>query len=104
MRYMARLLGVHVSTISRAVRNKHVSTPLGILPLRFFLEEYSTKNRAARNRKLLKLDSELTDAHITLVLKSAGIQISRRTVNKYRRMLETLENNQEDKTTSSTGG
>jgi RNA polymerase sigma-54 factor len=105
MRYMARLLGVHVSTISRAVRNKHVSTPLGILPLRFFFGRILNKKIVLQEiEKLLKLDSELTDAHITLVLKSAGIQISRRTVNKYRRMLETLENNQEDKTTPSTGG
>ncbi|XEY11852.1 RNA polymerase subunit sigma-54 [Fervidobacterium pennivorans subsp. shakshaketiis] len=52
MRYMARLLGVHVSTISRAVRNKYISTPLGILPLRFFFwQNTQQKNCVARNRK-----------------------------------------------------
>lgn len=95
MRYMARLLGLHVSTVSRAVRNKYVSTPFGILPLRFFFGRTINRKIILQEiEKLLSMDDNLTDFHITLVLKSAGIQISRRTVNKYRKIIESQKGRQ----------
>ena len=88
MRYIARILGVHVSTISRAVRNKYVSTPIGVLPLRmFFGKTLDSKIILQELERILSVDNSIKDSYIALILKSSGIQISRRTVNKYRKMI-----------------
>ena len=88
MTHVANVLDVNTATISRAVRNKFVNTPRGILPLRMFFGK--GPNRALiinEITELLKVDSNLTDHQIMLLLKSVGINISRRTVNKYRNMI-----------------
>jgi len=88
MRYIARILGVHVSTISRAVRNKYISTPIGVLPLRmFFGKTLDSKIILQELERILSVDNSIKDSYIALILKSSGIQISRRTVNKYRKMI-----------------
>ena len=96
MRYIAKLLGLHVSTISRAVRNKYASTPFGVLPLRFFFGKTLNKRIILEElQKILSIDESITDSYIALVLKSMGINISRRTVNKYRKMIEKKTANSE---------
>lgn len=93
---MANVLGVHESTVSRAIRGKYIQTPHGIYPLQSLftkgLVNTSGKiNSIAYIKKRLKqlIEAEdkqnpLADQQITEILCAEGIQISRRTVAKYR--------------------
>ena len=93
---VAEEIGVHPSTVSRAVSNKYVHTPQGVFELRFFFSEAAGGPEGAATplmllkRKVKKLiDDEdpkkpLTDDFIASVLQSQGIQVTRRTVAKYR--------------------
>jgi RNA polymerase sigma-54 factor len=93
---VAEEIGVHPSTVSRAVSNKYVHTPQGVFELRFFFSEAAGGPEGAATplmllkRKVKKLIEEedpskpLTDDHIANVLQSQGIQVTRRTVAKYR--------------------
>jgi RNA polymerase sigma-54 factor len=93
---VAEEIGVHPSTVSRAVANKYVHTPQGVFELRYFFSE-SVQGPQGGNTSLLilkrrvkKLIEEedparpLTDEQITRILQSQGIQVTRRTVAKYR--------------------
>jgi RNA polymerase sigma-54 factor len=79
-------LGVHESTISRAVANKAVQLPNGrIVPLAMFFD------RSLNVRKVLKeiIEKEgrsLSDTEIANLLSEQGYQVARRTVAKYRAM------------------
>jgi RNA polymerase sigma-54 factor len=79
-------LGVHESTISRAVANKAVQLPNGrIVPLAMFFD------RSLNVRKVLKeiIEKEgrsLSDTEIADLLSQQGYQVARRTVAKYRAM------------------
>lgn len=93
---VAEEIGVHPSTVSRAVANKYVHTPQGVLELRFFFSEGSNGPEGADTpllvlkRKVRKLiedeDSRrpLTDDQLAAMLQAQGIQLTRRTVAKYR--------------------
>jgi RNA polymerase sigma-54 factor len=93
---VAEEIGVHPSTVSRAVSNKYVHTPQGVFELRFFFSEAAGGPEGAGTplmllkRKVKKLIDEedpkkpLTDDFIASVLQSQGIQVTRRTVAKYR--------------------
>lgn len=93
---VAEEIGVHPSTVSRAVSNKYVHTPQGVFELRFFFSEAAGGPEGAATplmllkRKVKKLIDEedpkkpLTDDFIASVLQSQGIQVTRRTVAKYR--------------------
>jgi RNA polymerase sigma-54 factor len=93
---VAEEIGVHPSTVSRAVANKYAHTPQGVFELRYFFSE-SVQGPEGGNTSLLilkrrvkKLIEEedatrpLTDEQITRILQSQGIQVTRRTVAKYR--------------------
>ncbi len=93
---VAEEIGVHPSTVSRAVASKYVHTPQGVFELRYFFSE-SVNGPEGGNTSLLILkrrvkkliDEEdtsrpLTDEQITRILQSQGIQVTRRTVAKYR--------------------
>jgi RNA polymerase sigma-54 factor len=93
---VAEEIGVHPSTVSRAVSSKYVHTPQGVFELRYFFSE-SVNGPQGGNTSLLilkrrvkKLIEEedparpLTDEQITRILQSQGIQVTRRTVAKYR--------------------
>jgi len=89
MTHVANMLNLNTATISRAVKNKFVNTPRGVLPLRMFFGKGPNKELIMNEiRELLKVDSNLTDRQVMLLLKSVGINISRRTVNKYRNMID----------------
>lgn len=91
MKYVANLVGLHVSTVSRAVNRKYVNTPIGVLPLRIFFGRLLNPKLVMNEiKELLKIDSKLTDKQLVILLKSLGINISRRTVNKYRNLLDNL--------------
>jgi len=93
---VAEEIGVHPSTVSRAVASKYAHTPQGVFELRYFFSE-SVNGPQGGNTSLLilkrrvkKLIEEedparpLTDEQITRILQSQGIQVTRRTVAKYR--------------------
>ncbi len=93
---VAEEIGVHPSTVSRAVASKYAHTPQGVFELRYFFSE-SVQGPEGGNTSLLilkrrvkKLIEEedpsrpLTDEQITRILQSQGIQVTRRTVAKYR--------------------
>src|SRR5208283_2778681 len=92
---VAEEIGVHPSTVSRAVANKYAHTPQGVLELRFFFSEGSNGPEGADTpllvlkRKVKKLIEDedprhpLTDDQLAATLQSQGIQLTRRTVAKY---------------------
>ena len=92
--------GLDISTISRVTNSKYVQTQFGTLPLKsFFSESLSTDSgeevSSKEVKKILKdnIDAEdkskpLTDDALTNLLKEKGYNIARRTVAKYREMLD----------------
>ena len=93
---VAEEIGVHPSTVSRAVANKYAHTPQGVFELRYFFSESvngpagrqyfaadpeAPREEIHRGRRSIR---PLTDEQITRILQSQGIQVTRRTVAKYR--------------------
>jgi RNA polymerase sigma-54 factor len=93
---VAEEIGVHPSTVSRAVSSKYVHTPQGVFELRFFFSEGvhgpegGSTPLMLLKRKVKKLIDEedprkpLTDDLIASMLEAQGIEVTRRTVAKYR--------------------
>src|SRR5437762_1892038 len=93
---VAEEIGVHPSTVSRAVANKYVHTSQGVVELRYFFSESvngpegGATSLMILKRRVKKLIEEedakrpLTDEQITRILQSQGINVTRRTVAKYR--------------------
>lgn len=93
---VAEEIGVHPSTVSRAVANKYAHTPQGVFELRYFFSEAVQGPSGSatpllivkrRVKKMIEDESPaqpLTDEQITARLQSEGIQVTRRTVAKYR--------------------
>ncbi len=93
---VAEEIGVHPSTVSRAVANKYAYTPQGVFELRYFFSEAvqgpsgSTTPLLLLKRRVKKMIAEedparpLTDEQITTRLQTEGINVTRRTVAKYR--------------------
>jgi len=93
---VAEEVGVHPSTVSRAVANKYAHTPQGVFELRYFFSE-SVQGPSGGDLPLLLLKRKvkkmiedenprrpLTDEQITSLLQAEGIDVTRRTVAKYR--------------------
>jgi RNA polymerase sigma-54 factor len=93
---VAEEVGVHPSTVSRAVANKYAHTPQGVLELRSFFSESvggplgqdtSLVTLKRRVRKMIEEEDAahpLTDERIAQRLAAEGIKVTRRTVAKYR--------------------
>ena len=93
---VAEEVGVHPSTVSRAVANKYVHTPRGVMELRSFFSEsvngpqgmemslLSLKRRVKQMIEAEDTTHPLTDDQITRKLQDEGIHVTRRTVAKYR--------------------
>jgi len=93
---VAEEIGVHPSTVSRAVANKYAHTPQGVFELRFFFSEAvqgpsgGTIPLLTLKRMVKKMIEEedkskpLTDDQIAAALQRQGIHVTRRTVAKYR--------------------
>jgi RNA polymerase sigma-54 factor len=93
---VAEEIGVHPSTVSRAVAGKYAHTPQGVFELRYFFSEAvqgpsgSATPLLILKRKVKKMIADenpaqpLTDEQITARLQGEGIQVTRRTVAKYR--------------------
>jgi len=99
MEQIAEIVGVHVTTISRAVDDKWVQTPRGVFPLRRFFGG-GTKSADGQDiawetikQKLLEfIDTEdkktpRSDEDIVKLFVAAGLTVARRTVTKYREAL-----------------
>ncbi|MFZ0565565.1 MAG: RNA polymerase factor sigma-54 [Chlamydiales bacterium] len=99
MKEVAEKLELHESTIARAVANKYISCPRGILPLRsFFTHAYLTEQGESISAQTVKdllrhiiaeedRHRPLSDEIISSMIKKEGIPCARRTVAKYRQQL-----------------
>lgn len=100
MKEIAEELGIHESTVSRAVRGKYMQTPYGTLELRYFFtnavpardnaEAISSRRVKGLIENMIAQEDKkhpLSDQEICDRLKMEGIMISRRTVAKYRDQL-----------------
>ncbi|HSW49320.1 MAG TPA: RNA polymerase factor sigma-54 [Bryobacteraceae bacterium] len=93
---VAEEIGVHPSTVSRAVAGKFAHTPQGVFELRYFFSEAVQGPSGGgtpllllkrRVKKMIEHEDRahpLTDEQITAQLEREGIQVTRRTVAKYR--------------------
>jgi RNA polymerase sigma-54 factor len=96
---VADQLGIHVATVSRAVSEKWIQTPRGVFLLRRFFSggtqnaEGEDMSWDAVKEKLKAIigdenkDEPLNDDEIVEKLKEQGIELARRTVAKYRKIL-----------------
>ncbi len=88
MAELARRLGFHKSTISRAVADKYAETPRGIVALRAFFDNSTVvKNKIRSLIERESLRNPVSDREMALLLKRHGINIARRTVAKHRQAL-----------------
>jgi len=96
---VADQLGIHVATVSRAVSEKWIQTPRGVFPLRRFFSGGTTNAEgedmswdAVKEKLKAIIETEdkknpLNDDDIVIKLKEQGIDLARRTVAKYRKIL-----------------
>ena len=96
---IAQDVGMDISTISRVVNSKYVSTPYGTYPLKFFFSEsISTDSGEEVSNREVKIvlakiveeedkSSPLTDEELMNVLSDKGYPIARRTIAKYREQI-----------------
>ncbi|MEL6153050.1 MAG: RNA polymerase sigma-54 factor, partial [Bacteroidota bacterium] len=99
LKYVAEQIGMDISTISRVVSNKSVQTDLNVYPLKFFFTEAisTTSGEEVSNREVKKTIEELintedkqqpySDEKLAAILKNKGYNIARRTVAKYRELM-----------------
>ena len=90
---LARLLGVHESTVSRMADSKYILCDWGLFPLKYFFSKPagSVSQDAARHAiaELVRTGGAgLSDRRIAELLAERGIRIARRTVAKYRAQLD----------------
>ncbi|PSL41542.1 RNA polymerase RpoN-/SigL-like sigma 54 subunit [Planomicrobium soli] len=95
----AELLEVHESTISRAVNSKYIQTPFGVFKLQMLFAKgflntegkiESTSQIKTRIKELIESEDSskpYSDQKLAAILKGENVQISRRTVAKYREEL-----------------
>jgi RNA polymerase sigma-54 factor len=105
MAQVAEVVGVHETTVSRAVANKYMQTPQGLFEMKyFFTPGFETASGGAMSNtsvkeqisKLIEREDPnkpLSDQEIVAILKEQGIPIARRTVAKYRNELNILPSN-----------
>jgi len=102
LKNIAGALGIHESTVSRAVDQKYLLTPHGLFPLKHFFStglatasgsQTSSRAAQARIRKMIESESPLkpiSDSQLAARLGEEGISIARRTVAKYREQMNIL--------------
>ncbi|MFH1227193.1 MAG: RNA polymerase factor sigma-54 [Planctomycetota bacterium] len=100
MKEVAKKLGLHISTISRAISNKYIQTPNGLFRMKFFFssstempsgQQMTQQNVLNALKEIVNKEDKKTplrDAQIMDILKSKQFPVSRRTVAKYRTMLK----------------
>jgi len=99
MKQIAQDIEMHESTVSRAVHNKYVITPNGMLPVKYFFGvglksdsgEDSAKSIKDKIAEMISREDNkkpLSDQEVADMLSKQGITIARRTVAKYREELK----------------
>ena len=102
---VAEVVGVHETTVSRAVSGKYIQTPQGIFEMKYFftsgiqtangegMSNTSVKDMIAEIFKKEDPGKPLSDQEVVRMLGEKGIVIARRTVAKYRSELNILPSN-----------
>lgn len=102
MAEIAGVLGVHETTVSRAIANKYIQTPRGTFEMKyFFTPGYKMADGQSVSNKTIKdaiaqlvageePDDPLSDQTMVEKLKEQGITVARRTIAKYREELKIL--------------
>lgn len=105
MTQIADVVGVHETTVSRAIANKYIKTPHGVFEFKFFFTPgYQSDSGASVSNTSVKdmindlisgedRSQPLSDQEIVVKLQEKGINIARRTVAKYREELGLLPSN-----------
>ncbi len=105
MTQIADAVGVHETTVSRAIANKYMRTPHGVFEMKFFFTPgYQADSGASVSNKSVKemiadltamedKASPLSDQEIVAKLQEKGLKVARRTVAKYREELGILPSN-----------
>jgi RNA polymerase sigma-54 factor len=106
MAQVAEVVGVHETTVSRAVSGKYIQTPQGMFEMKFFftaglhssnggadISNTSVKDMVAEMFKAEDSSKPLSDQEIVKMLAEKGVTIARRTVAKYRDELGILPSN-----------
>ena len=105
MAQVAEVVGVHETTVSRAVSGKYMETPQGIFEMKFFftaglqtasgtgVSNTSVKDMVTELFKAENPNKPLSDQEVVKMLGEKGINIARRTVAKYRDELNILPSN-----------
>ncbi|MBI3019243.1 MAG: RNA polymerase factor sigma-54 [Deltaproteobacteria bacterium] len=109
LRDVAQDIGMHESTVSRVTTNKYVHTPQGIFELKFFFNssigrmgdvEVASESVKDKIKKMVTSEDVRhphSDQKIVEMLQADGINIARRTVAKYREMLNILPSSKRKK-------
>ena len=99
MQQIADQVGVHVTTVSRAVDDKWIQTPRGIFPLRGFFvggttgddgEDVAWDNIRTKLQEIIDQEDKAkphSDDELVRRLKQAGLSVARRTITKYRKKM-----------------
>jgi RNA polymerase sigma-54 factor len=102
---VAEVVGVHETTVSRAVSGKYIQTPQGLFEMKYFFTSgiATTSGDNISNTSVKDLIDDLfkkedphnplSDQEVVKILGERGIQIARRTVAKYRSELNILPSN-----------
>jgi len=102
MAQIADAVGLHVTTVSRAVSGKYMETPQGLFEMRyFFTPGFQNSDGSAVSNEMVKgairemIDREsqrspLSDQEIVVELEERGLKVARRTIAKYREQLGIL--------------
>jgi RNA polymerase sigma-54 factor len=102
---VAEVVGVHETTVSRAVSGKYIQTPQGIFEMKYFftsgiqtstgedMSNTSVKDMIAEMFRSEEPRKPLSDQEVVRMLAEKGIVIARRTVAKYRSELNILPSN-----------
>ena len=105
MSQVADVVGVHETTVSRAVSGKYIETPQGVFEMKYFftaglqnahgadVSNTSVKDMIAEIFKAEDTAKPLSDQEVVKMLTAKGINIARRTVAKYRDELGILPSN-----------
>ena len=106
MKEVADKIGVHETTVSRAVSNKYVETAQGVFEMRYFFSTgYQTESGdIISNRSVMEKMKDIiadenrlkpySDEAISKILKGQGLNVARRTVTKYREEIGILSSRQ----------
>ena len=105
MNQVAEVVGVHETTVSRAIANKYMRTPHGVFDFKYFFtpgyeneegESFSNKSIKERVAKIIENEppnKPYSDQAVVGILADEGVTIARRTVAKYREELGILPTN-----------